>query len=83
MTPASYEDDLQAAVLAMRADVLTSLTLGRVAIQTLEALCPNGEWMDEAAICAPLPQDETRLVAAIECALIDAATALGDVDFAA
>ena len=86
MIQVAVEDDLQSTVLAMRADVRASLALSRVAIQTLEALCPEGEWLeapalDTAAIEVVLDvSDERVLVSAIECALIEAADALGDID---
>ena len=89
MTQVAVEDDLHATVLAMRADVRAALALSRVAIQTLEALCPDGEWLeapiyDATAIETVLgPSDERVLVSAIECALIDAADALGDIEIAA
>ena len=83
MTPAAVEDDLQTTVLAMRADVRASLALSRIAVQTLEALCPEGDWLHgqgpSPALPALGPADEHSLVMAIECALIDAAEALGDI----
>ena len=89
MTEVAIEDDLQAKVLAMRADVRASLVLSRVAIQTLEAICPQGEWFEASAYDAAAIEtvldvsDERMLVSAIECALIEAADALGDIEIAA
>jgi hypothetical protein len=83
MTPPAVEDDLQTTVLAMRADVRASLALSRIAVQTLEALCPEGDWLSGRTAAAAAPPafgaDEDSLAFAIECALIDAAEALGEI----
>jgi hypothetical protein len=83
MTPSAVEDDLQSAVLAMRADVRASLALSRIAVQTLEALCPEGDWLGARPPADAQPairaSDEHSLALAIECALIDAAEALGEI----